>query len=161
MENERTEYVYFKVTPEVKVEMERYADDEKMKEQIIRQYIEKEKDWLNDSLKEFDESELIYRCGLVKIKDDFSKAQGEYLDAIVELYKEAESKTKDLKEKLSEPKNMLLEMQKELNSFKKELENLPTIYSLQNIKEIFSVIKTYNEMSKADKELLIKIINKK
>ena len=161
MESKRTEYVSLNVTPEVKKEIERYADDDKMKEEIIRQYIEREKNWMNDSLKDFDESELLYRCALVKIKDSFKKAQNEYSEAITELYTEAEKQTHDLKNKLSEPRDMLLQMQKELSCFEAEIKGLPSIYTLQSIKDLFSIIKTYNMMSETDKELLIKIINKK
>lgn len=35
METKRTECVFFHCTPEIKAELERYDDDDKMKEEII------------------------------------------------------------------------------------------------------------------------------
>lgn len=159
MEEKRTECVYLYVTKEIKEKLEMYSDDEKMKEKIILEYIEREKDWMKESLKDLDENELLYRCDLVKIKDDFKKAHDEYVKEIESLYDEAYKQEHILKDKLSSPKQIISEMREELSSFKEELNKLPTYYSVQKIKETFQLIKEYQSMSKEDKELLIKIIN--
>lgn len=154
MESKRTECVFFHVTPEVKAEIEKYDDDDKMKEEIIRQYIEKEKDWLNVSLEDFNKSELIYKCSLVKIKDSFKKANDEYSDSIGKLYKEAFIKNKQLREELEKPKEIINDLSEKVEGIKDALNDLPLLSIIEKFKSFISLIEQFNNLSDDDKSLI-------
>lgn len=157
MESKRTECVFFHVTPEVKAEIEMYDDDDKMKEEIIRQYITREKDWLNESLEDFDKSELIYKCALVKIKDSFKKAQEEYADDISKLYDMAYVKNKQLREELEKPEKMINELKEKVDEINSVLGSLRISDTTQKLESFISLIERFNNLSSDDK-LLIKAL---
>ena len=66
----RTECVFFYCTPTVKKQINEYADDDVMKEKIIKDYIESEKSFMKESLDDLSESEIKYKYSLIKIKED-------------------------------------------------------------------------------------------
>lgn len=160
MESKRTECVFFHVTPEVKKEIEMYDDDDKMKEEIIRQYITNEKDWLNESLEEFDKSEIIYKCSLVKIKDSFKKAQEEYADDISKLYDMAYVKNKQLKEELEKPEKTINELNEKVNGIKDVLESLRIENTMQRLESFISLIERFNNLSSDNKSLIKSLLIK-
>ena len=97
MGTNRTECIFLHVSPEIKAKLENCATDEKMQEQIIREYIEREKNWMNDSLEQLEKEELIYKCSLIKIKDSFGKAQDAYADEIAKLIDVSLNKNNELR----------------------------------------------------------------
>lgn len=160
MENKRTECVFFRVTPEVKAEIEMYDDDDKMKEEIIRQYITREKDWLNESLEDFDKSELIYKCALVKIKDSFKKAQEEYSSSIENLLQESSDKERKLREELEKPEKIINELKEKVNGIKDVLESLRIENTMQKLESFISLIERFNNLSSEDKSIIKLLIDK-
>ena len=160
MENKRTESVWINVTPEVKKEFDNCRNDKEMQEQIIREYIIREKEWLNESLEEFDKSELIYKCSLVKIKDSFKKANEEYTNSISELYDSAYIKNKQLREELEKPEKMINELKEKVDGIKNVLGDLRISDTMQKLESFISLIERFNNLSSEDKSLIKLLIDK-
>ena len=160
MENKRTESVWINVTPEVKKEFDNCRNDKEMQEQIIREYITREKEWLNESLEEFDKSELIYKCSLVKIKDSFKKANEEYANSISELYDSAYIKNKQLREELEKPEKMINELKEKVDGIKNVLGDLRISDTMQKLESFISLIERFNNLSYEDKSLIKLLIDK-
>jgi len=160
MENKRTESIWIDVTPEVKKEFDNCRNDKEMQEQIIRDYITREKEWLNESLEEFDKSELIYKCSLVKIKDSFKKAQEEYSNSISELYDLAYLKNKQLKEELEKPEKTINDLKEKTDEIKNVLRDLQISSVIQKMESFISLIERFNNLSSEDKNLIKLLIDK-
>ena len=160
MENKRTESIWIDVTPEVKKEFDNCRNDKEMQEQIIREYIAREKEWLNESLEEFDKSELIYKCSLVKIKDSFKKAKEEYTNSISELYDSAYVKNKQLREELEKPEKMINELKEKVDVIKNVLVDLRISDTMQKLESFISLIERFNNLSYEDKSLIKLLIDK-
>ena len=153
----RTECVFLHCTPSVKKELDQYTDDDVMKEKIIKEYIEREKDFMEESLKDLDENELRYKCSLVKIKNDFKGAQEAYSKEIDSIYNVAEESVRKLKESLKEPKEAIIKMTEEIRSFKDLLSKIPT-YNINGISELLNVVERYSKMDEKSKNMVAKLI---
>ena len=155
----RTECVFFYCTPTVKKQINEYADDDVMKEKIIKDYIESEKSFMKESLNDLSENEIKYKYSLIKIKDDFKNAQEAYVKELESLYDVANESQSKLKEKLEAPKEAILKMTKEINDFKELLSKIPSYY-INNISELLDVVERFNKMDKNSKEILSKLMEK-
>ncbi len=153
----RTECVFFHCTPTVKKELDQYTDDDVMKEKIIKEYIEREKDFMEESLKDLDENELKYKCSLVKIKNDFKGAQEAYAKEIDSIYNVAEESVHKLKESLKEPKEAIIKMTEDIRAFKDLLSKIPT-YNINGISELLNVVERYSKMDEKSKNMVAKLI---
>ena len=161
METKRTESVWINVTPDVKKEFDNCRNDQEMQEQIIREYITKEKEWLNESLEEFDKSELIYKCSLVKIKDSFKKAHDEYVNDISDLYVIASVKNKQLEEELKKPEGIINELNKKIERIENSLNGLSLNTNVRDLDSFISLIERFNNLSSDDKDFIKLLIEKK
>ena len=155
----RTECVFFYCTPTVKKQINEYADDDVMKEKIIKDYIESEKSFMKESLNDLSENEIKYKYSLIKIKDDFKNAQEAYAKELESLYDVANESQSKLKEKLEAPKEAILKMIKEVDDFKKLLSKIPSYY-INNISELLDVVERFNKMDKNSKDILSKLMDK-
>ena len=155
----RTECVFFYCTPTVKKQINEYADDDVMKEKIIKDYIESEKSFMKESLNDLSENEIKYKYSLIKIKDDFKNAQEAYVKELESLYDVANESQSQLKEKLEAPKEAILKMIKEVDDFKELLSKIPSYY-INNISELLDVVERFNKMDKNSKEILSKLMEK-
>lgn len=155
----RTECVFFYCTPTVKKQINEYADDDVMKEKIIKDYIESEKSFMKESLNDLSENEIKYKYSLIKIKDDFKNAQEAYAKELESLYDVANESQSQLKEKLEAPKEAILKMIKEVDDFKELLSKIPSYY-INNISELLDVVERFNKMDNNSKEILAKLMEK-
>lgn len=155
----RTECVFFYCTPTVKKQINEYADDDVMKEKIIKDYIESEKSFMKESLNDLSENEIKYKYSLIKIKDDFKNAQEAYVKELESLYDVANESQSQLKEKLEAPKEAILKMIKEVDDFKELLSKIPSYY-INNISELLDVVERFNKMDNNSKEILAKLMEK-
>ena len=155
----RTECVFFYCTPTVKKQINEYADDDVMKEKIIKDYIESEKSFMKESLNDLSENEIKYKYSLIKIKDDFKNAQEAYVKELESLYDVANESQSQLKEKLEAPKEAILKMIKEVDDFKELLSKIP-FYYINNISELLDVVERFNKMDNNSKEILAKLMEK-
>ena len=153
----RTECVFLHCTPSVKKELDQYTDDDVMKEKIIKEYIEREKNFIEESLNDLDENELKYKCSLVKIKNDFKGAQEAYAKEIDSIYNVAEESVHKLKESLKEPKEAIIKMTEEIRAFKDLLSKIPT-YNINGISELLNVVERYSKMDEKSKNMVAKLI---
>ena len=155
----RTECVFFYCTPTVKKQINEYADDDVMKEKIIKDYIESEKSFMKESLNDLSENEIKYKYSLIKIKDDFKNAQEAYVKELESLYDVANESQSQLKEKLEAPKEAILKMSKEVDDFKELLSKIPSYY-INNISALLDVVERFNKMDNNSKEILAKLMEK-
>ena len=147
---ERTEWVSMRVTPSIKKEFERLGDDDKMKEFIIKNLFETEKNWLESEMKEMDDATLKYSAKLITIKENFSKAQDSYVQEIEKISSEADKTFKKL-DSVAESLN---------NKMKTANETLSRIYgniksiNLYDLERLIGLLDKYNSMSEKEKELM-------
>ena len=82
---ERTESIWFQVTPSVKKELDAAIDNDELKETIIKNFIKSETNWLVEEMKEIDDITIQYKAKLVQIKSNFKEAQSAYVEEIEKL----------------------------------------------------------------------------
>lgn len=152
---ERSEYVAVYVTPTLKKEFELAKDNKALQETILKGYLSTEKDWLNDELRQIDESTVKYSAKLIGIKDAFAKCQDAYVLEIEDIYKKANSTFQKL-DSISE------NTRKSIESTKTNLERmLSQINSIDfyKIEKMLSLVGKVNSMSESELELLKKLLN--
>jgi methyl-accepting chemotaxis protein len=152
---ERSEYVAIYVTPTLKKEFELAKDNQALKETILKQYLTNEKDWLNDELKQIDESTVKYSAKLIGIKDAFSKCQDAYVEEIEAIYKQANDTFRKL-DTVSESTRKNIEQTK--NNLKGMLTQISTI-DFYKIEKMLELINKVNSMSNSEMELMKKLLN--
>lgn len=152
---ERSEYVAVYVTPTLKKEFELAKDNKALQETILKGYLSTEKDWLNDELRQIDESTVKYSAKLIGIKDAFAKCQDAYVLEIEDIYKKANNTFQKL-DSIAE------NTRKSIESTKTNLERmLSQINSIDfyKIEKMLSLVDKVNSMSETELELLKKLLN--
>lgn len=152
---ERNEYVAIYVTPTVKRELEAAKDNQALKELILKQYLTSEKDWLEEELKQIDESTVKYSAKLIGIKDAFSKCQDAYVEEIESIYKKAndtfiklDTISVDTKKSIEHTKDSLKDMLKSISEI-----------DFYKIDKLLEIINKVNLMSSDELELMKKLLN--
>lgn len=152
---ERNEYVAIYVTPTVKRELEAAKDNQALKELILKQYLTSEKDWLEEELKQIDESTVKYSAKLIGIKDAFSKCQDAYVEEIESIYKKAndtfiklDTISVDTKKSIEHTKDSLKDMLKSISEI-----------DFYKIDKLLEIINKVNLMSSEELELMKKLLN--
>ena len=152
---ERNEYVAIYVTPTVKRELEAAKDNQALKELILKQYLTSEKDWLEEELKQIDESTVKYYAKLIGIKDAFSKCQDAYVEEIESIYKKAndtfiklDTISVDTKKSIEHTKDSLKDMLKSISEI-----------DFYKIDKLLEIINKVNLMSSDELELMKKLLN--
>jgi hypothetical protein len=152
---ERTESVFISVTPSVKKELESKTDNKKLQEEIIRNFLKSETDWLSGEIKEIDEATIKYQAKLIGIKDNFRKAQDLYVQEIEGVYDEA----KDVLNKLdNDAQGVLNKITKATNSLTFLCDEISKI-NTHKIQGLIDTLKQYEQMSSEQKELIGLILN--
>jgi len=152
---ERSEYVAVYVTPTLKKEFELAKDNKVMQETILKNYLASEKEWLNDELRQIDESTVKYSAKLIGIKDAFSKCQDAYVLEIEDIYKKANDTFKKL-DSISENTRKSIEGTK--TNLERMLSQINSI-DFYKIEKMLSLVDKVNSMSESELELLKKLLN--
>ena len=152
---ERSEYVAIWVTPTLKKEFELAKDNQVLKETILKRYLTTETDWLNEELKEIEESTVKYSAKLIGIKDAFSKCQDAYVAEIEKIYKQANDTfsklntvTESTRKNIERTKNNLTEMLTQISRI-----------DFHKIEKMLELINKVNSMSTSEMELMKKLLN--
>lgn len=152
---ERSEYVAIYVTPTLKKEFELAKDNKVLQETILKQFLTSEKDWLNDELKQIDETTVKYSAKLIGIKDAFSKCQDSYIEEVESIYNNAkktfiklDSVAKQTKENIEQTKNNLSGLLNQINEI-----------NFYKIEKTLELINKVNSMSESELELMKKLLN--
>lgn len=152
---ERSESVFIYVTPTLKKEFELAKDNQTLKETIIKQYLTNEREWLNDELKQIDESTVKYSAKLLGIKESFSKCQDSYIEEIEAIYKKANETFKKL-DSVSENTRKGIEYTKSnLEGLLSQISNID-FYKIERLLELINKV---NSMSSSELELMKKLLN--
>ena len=151
---ERSEYVAICVTPTLKKEFELAKDNQVLKETIVKQFLTNEKDWLNDELRQIDESVVKYSAKLIGIKDAFGKCQNAYVEEIETIYKKANETFKKL-ESVAENTNTKIERTK--NNLYSMLDTMAKI-DFTRVERMLSLVEKLDSMSQSEMDLLRKLL---
>ena len=145
---ERTESIWFQVTPSVKKELDAAIDNDELKETIIKNFIKSETNWLVEEMKEIDDITIQYKAKLVQIKSNFKEAQSAYVEEIEKLIDISTPILNKLNNQFNVLNIKLHGTKEEAYNLNKELSNLP----FANIERLFSVLDRYNNLSESDKQ---------
>lgn len=153
---ERTESVWVYVTPAVKAEFQMVQDNDKLKEQIIRNHIRSETDWLKQEMAEIDEAVVKYRGKLLTIKDNFKQAQDSYVEQIEgiisvaqESFKKFDTIATDVNRKVTDTYGKI-----------KELSDKLGYIDADRLTILMDALDRFNNMTHEQKELIKLIVNK-
>jgi hypothetical protein len=152
---ERNEYVSIYVTKSLKQEFELAKDNQTLKETIIRNYLSSERDWLNEELKQIDESTVKYSAKLIGIKDKFQEANSSYVEEVENIYKNANETFRKLdtitvktQKNIEYTKDRLSDVLKKINDI-----------DFSKLDRLINTIDKFNSMNKEELDLLKKLLS--
>ena len=152
---ERSEYVSIYVTKSVKTEFESAKDNQALKETIIKNYLQSERNWLEDELKQIDEATIKYSAKLIGIKEAFGKTQDAYVEEVEAIYKKANETFKKLD-------SVSVNVSRNIESVKTQLSGVLTqinTIDFYKIEKLTSLVDKVNGMSDKELELLKKLLH--
>lgn len=154
IKEERSEYVAIYVTPTLKKEFELAKDNQSLKETILKQYLTNEKDWLNDELKQIDDSTVKYSAKLIGIKDAFSKCQDAYIEEIETIYNKANETFKKLDNVSKVTNDQIKNTKENLDSVLKRISEL----DFYRVEKLLDLINKINSMSETELSMIKKLL---
>lgn len=152
---DRSEYVSIYVTPTLKKEFELAKDNQSLKESIIKNYLSSERNWLEDELKQVDESTIKYSAKLIGIKEKFQLAQNAYVEEIESIYKTANNTFKKLDTISSDLEKKLANAYSDTNQLISKINSM----DFSKIERLLDLTNRVSNMSTSEKELLKKLLN--
>lgn len=155
IKEERNSYVSIYVTPTIKKEFEAAKDNETLKETIIKKFLTSEKNWLEQEIKEIDESTIKYSAKLIGIKEKFAEANESYVNEVEAIYDNAYKTFKKLDFLAVDASKNIECAKKNLALILKQINDID-FYKLE---KLISTIERFNNMSSEDLELLRKLLN--
>lgn len=153
---ERTESVWMYVTPAVKREFEMIQNNEKLREQIIRDHIKSETNWLKSEMDEIDESVIKYRGKLLTIKDKFNEAQDSYVEQIESISSTAYESFKKFDSIAAEVSNKVVNTYDKI----KQLSDKLGYIDADRLTRLMDALDRFENMSVEQKELIKLVVNK-
>ena len=153
---ERNEYVGIYVTPTFKLELEKVKDNNTLKNEMIKLYFDDEKRWIKEEIQEMEDVDIRYKATLLKIKDNFKKAQASYQEEIEELYATTE-KT------FSKVTNAVDNLKAKTNNTKDNLHQISQSIKYINtdpLERLVSIAERYGKLNQDEKGLITLIIKK-
>lgn len=157
MKEERNEIVSIWVTPTFKKELEAVKDNAKLRDSIIKNFFEREKSWLEEEIKDMDDSILRYRAKLLTIQDNLGEHHQSHVDVIEKIFDEASKQFKSV-EKVIE--NLEGKAERLFNKLNQINDKLPYLYA-DKLEKLLDLTDRYNEMSTDEKQLIKMIIERK
>jgi hypothetical protein len=153
----RTELVSLWMTPEAAREINAVKDNDKLKDQIIKTFIQREKDWLESEITEMDEYTVRYRAKLLTIRDSFEKAQGSYQDELEAIFKSASDTFSKIGGLVADVKATT---DIAMSHVTKLRDNILYI-DVDRLERLLTAVERYNSMRDDEKELIKLIIQGK
>lgn len=152
---ERSESVFIYVTPTVKRDFEAAKDNQALKQDIIKRFLTNEREWLNDELRQIDESTIKYAAKLVGIKEEFSKCQDAYVEEIEAICSKANETFKKLD---SIAVNTRESIDRTMNNLRGIFTALDKI-EFHKVERLLSLVDKINGMSPKELELIKNLLN--
>jgi hypothetical protein len=152
---ERNEYVSIYVTKSLKQEFELAKDNQTLKEKIIRDYLSGEKDWLEDELKQIDESTIKYSAKLIGIKDKFQDANSAYVEQVEAIYNNANETFKKLDGVAIQTQKNIEYTKERLSDVLKQINNI----DFSKLDRLINTVDKFNNMSSEELDLLKKLLS--
>lgn len=154
-------YMSIWVTKDFKRQIEFMADNERAKETLIKEYLEKEAEFIKAEIKGIDDIVLLYRSKLVDIRDGFGKAQEVYneeLDALSaktwDSLHEFDKKFKVLADGIESIKDKGRDLYKIVDGYSKSINNI----NVGSLERLLDAVDRFNNMTDKEKELITLII---
>lgn len=163
MKEEKTECLFLHVTPSFKKEYESIQDDDKMKEFVIKQYFQREVGWMEEDLKEMDNSTIKYKAQLIKIKEAFGKANEDYSDEISKMYDCVSIANRKLSEELVKQKTEVDNLAKSVRSLNEQVNEICSsidTYKMQRLNDMLNMAERFAKLSDDEKGFIKLVINK-
>lgn len=157
---ERSSYVSIWVTPTLARQFEAAKDNQTLKETIIKNFLESERNWLSNEIKETDEATIRYTASLIGIKEAFKLKNEKYVESLEEMFSETTTILNKLKDRVTSDTDLssakIQRVSLEVQKLKERVESIDftKFYSL------VSLIDKLNSMSKEDIENLKIILNR-
>lgn len=155
IKEERNSYVSIYVTPTVKKEFEAAKDNETLKETIIKNFLTSEKNWLEQEIKEIDESTIKYSAKLIGIKEKFAEANESYVNEVQAIYDNAYSTFKKLDSVAKSTSDSLKYTKENLSSVLTSISNI----DFYRVEKLLELINKVNAMGNDELTLLKKLLN--
>lgn len=152
---ERSESVFIYVTPTVKRDFEAAKDNQSLKQDIIKRFLTNEREWLNDELRQIDESTIKYAAKLVGIKEEFSKCQDAYVEEIEAIYSKANETFKKLDSIAVNTRESIDRARTNLSGIFTALDKI----EFHKVERLLSLFDKINGMSPKELELIKNLLN--
>lgn len=156
VEDNRSEYIGIYVTPEFKKHLDLVKDNTSLRDTLINQFFEGEKEWMEQEIKGIDEQTIKYRAKLLQIKDNFSQAQQSYVEEIDKIYESGNKTLKDLDKRVSDIQQQISFAKEQLGGLSKSIISIHT----GGLEKLLDLVDRYNKMGDDEKTLIMALINK-
>jgi len=163
MKEERTEYVGVYLTPTMAKQVKEAADNNVLKDKILKQFVDNEIGWLKDEVHNMDEITTIYRAKLLTIKDHFEKAQSIYVEEIEALISKSSDAIRPLNDRFINLGKQVETVQNQVETAATMVNNLSSkIGNIDywRIEKLLDAVDRFNKMSEDEKELIKLILQK-
>jgi len=131
-------------------ELNAYKDDFAIQETIIKGYIKREVDWLEQELKEIDDATIKYKAKLIGIKDAYGKAQDEYVEELEKLSILTQQKEKEINDRIEKIRDSVSGIKHQITGITKELESIP----LWKLDDAINTLEKYEKLTDRQKNLI-------
>jgi hypothetical protein len=148
--NKRPEYVSMWVSEKVKREFELAKTNESLQEDIIRRFFTNEREWLEDEIKQVEESTVKYKAMLLKVRDSFNLEQDKYIEDIEKVVGKADLTIKKLDKMVSGLDDKIKTTGNGLAEMCKKFEYVNT----HNLERLMEAVDKWNSYSEDQKELI-------
>jgi ParB-like chromosome segregation protein Spo0J len=151
---ERIEYIGIYVTPTLKKELELVKDNQTLRDSIIKNYLQTEKEWLEQELNDIDELTVKYRAKLIGTKEAFSKVQDVHCDEISKMYDKTTETFGKINTVVKNTQDKIKEVSHNLDSMFRSINSI----DLSNAERLLELVEKLSKMSKKEKEILSKLL---
>lgn len=136
---EKTDLVWL---PESLAKKLKEVQDDKLIEDMILEYINETKTYLQTDIKNFEDEVLIYRGSMIKAKQAFKEAKDEQLNAMYALWEKSEKDIEQIRDLVGKAKKELEPLKKELDEIKILMSSIDK-FGIQNLLEIIKELNSH------------------
>jgi hypothetical protein len=159
--DERTEYITFHVTKEVKKDLELAKDNESLRDSIIKKFITSETSWLKEEMQGIDEATIKYRAKLLTIKDNFAESQDLYIEQIEDIYNNANNTFDKIGKRVDTVNKMIENATDKITSLNNRIKNVQLDYfNTSGLEKLLDVVERFNSMGEKEKDLINTLLKK-
>lgn len=159
---ERSMRITLDVTPWMYSELDAVKHNEDLRDKILKQFVEDEKNWLKDEIQSIDEITAIYRAKLLTIKDNFAKVQDVYVDEICKLKPKANEAFDQIENIFNQTANRINASERSIGNLMSKilaLRDYALYIDTSKIEKLLDLAERFNKMDDTEKELIRLLLN--